>query len=92
MARRSGGRNARVALRTAKPAAEDRAVRPGMSGGKLRILTDSELEAVFETSLGLLEDLGMGQATPEFIDLVTGAGGRVGGLRPAVGSRRLRGL
>ncbi len=77
MARRSGGRNARVAMRTSKPAVEQRAVRPGMSGGKLRLLTDSELDAVFETSLGLLEDLGMGQATPEFIELVTGAGGRM---------------
>ena len=48
-----------------------------MSGGLYKPLTDAELDAVFDTALGLLEDLGMGQPTPEFIDLVTAAGGWV---------------
>ena len=48
-----------------------------MSGGSYKPLTDRELDLVFDTALGLLEDLGMGQATPEFIQLVITAGGWV---------------
>ena len=77
MARRSGGRAARVALRTNPLPADARAVRPGTSGGAFKPLSETEVVAVYESALGLLEDLGMGQATPEFIKLVTAAGGRV---------------
>ena len=77
MGRRSGGRAARVALRQAPPTEEARAVRPGMSGGRFKPLTDGECEEVFQAALGLLEDLGMGEATPEIRELVTAAGGRV---------------
>lgn len=48
-----------------------------MSGGKFRPLTDGECGDVFEAALSLLEDIGMGQATPEFIDLVTASGGHM---------------
>lgn len=77
MARRSGGRAARVALRQAPPAEDAQAVRPGMPGGRFKPLTDAECEDVLQTALGLLEDLGMGEATPEFRDIVTAAGGRI---------------
>lgn len=46
-----------------------------MEGGAYKPLSPAQLEAVFDAALGLLEDLGMGQATPEFVDLVTAAGG-----------------
>jgi trimethylamine--corrinoid protein Co-methyltransferase len=48
-----------------------------MSGGRFKPLTDSQCEEVFQAALGLLEDLGMGQATPEFRQVVIAAGGRV---------------
>lgn len=53
------------------------AVWPGMSGGAYRPLTERQMDEVLNASLGLLEDLGMGQATPEFIELVTAAGGHM---------------
>jgi len=77
MARRSGGRAARVALRGAPLADDARAVWPGMSGGKFKPLSDGECAEVFDASLSMLEDIGMGQATPEFIGLVTAAGGHM---------------
>ncbi len=75
MGRRAGGRAARIALRQAPLAEDARAVRPGMRGGAYRPLSDGQVDDVVEAALGLLEDLGMGQATTEFIDLVTAAGG-----------------
>lgn len=73
--RRAGGRNARVALRSAPPADDALAIWPGMSGGAYRPLTDQQMEQVLDASFRLLEEIGMGQATPEFKDLVTDAGG-----------------
>ncbi len=75
--RRAGGRAARVALRQAPLAEDARAVWPGMPGGRYKPLTDNECDQVFEAALELLEDVGMGQATPEFIELVTAAGGHM---------------
>ena len=48
-----------------------------MPGGKFKPLSDGECADVFEAALSMLEDIGMGQATPEFIDLVTTAGGHM---------------
>jgi trimethylamine--corrinoid protein Co-methyltransferase len=79
--RRAGGRAARVALREAPLAEEARAVRPGMSGGRFRPLTGQQVTDVIDAALGLLADLGMGQATPEFVELVTAAGGSYDGDR-----------
>ena len=66
--RRAGGRDARVAKRSAEIPLEARAVQPGMPGGSYQPLSDEQMVQTFETSLALLEDIGMGQATPEFID------------------------
>ena len=48
-----------------------------MPGGAYRPLGEGQLTDIVEAALGLLEDLGMADATPELIALVTGAGGRV---------------
>ena len=77
MARRAGGRAARVAMREAPPAEDARAVRPGMPGGAYKPLSDGQCDDVFEAALGLLSELGMGQATPEIIEAVTANGGRM---------------
>jgi trimethylamine---corrinoid protein Co-methyltransferase len=46
-----------------------------MSGGAYKPLTDQQMEQVLDASFRLLGEIGMGQATPEFKDLVTAAGG-----------------
>ncbi len=66
-----------MALREAPLAEDARAVWPGIEGGKFKPLTDKECGEVFEAALTMLEDIGMGQATPEFIEIVTAAGGRM---------------
>ena len=75
--RRAGGRAARVALRAAKLEADRRPVQPGTSGGAYQPLTEAELQRVFDTALDLLENIGMGNPIPEFIEVVTEAGGHV---------------
>ena len=77
--RRAGGRAARVAARAAGPTADERAVRPGFEGGAYSPLTESDMQRVYETALDLIEEVGMGDPIPEFVDAVTGAGGHVDG-------------
>ncbi len=77
MARRSGGRAARKALREAPLEDDARAVWPGMPGGRFAPLTDQQCDQVVEAALTLLEQVGMGQATPEFTEIVTAAGGTI---------------
>jgi len=64
-------------MRAAKPEADQRPVWPGMSGGAFKPLSDTDMQRVYDTAIGLLEDVGMGNPIPDFIDVVTTAGGRV---------------
>ena len=73
--KREGGRAARVAARAAGPTGDEKAVRPGFTGGAYKPLTESEMQQVYDTALGLIEEIGMGTPVPEFIDVVTKAGG-----------------
>lgn len=73
--RRMGGRAARKALRAAPLAEEDKAVRPGMMGGRFKPLSDSDVNTVNEAVMDVLENLGLSQAIPSCIELVTNAGG-----------------
>ena len=75
--RRAGGRAARIAARAAGPKEIDRPVRPGQKGGTFRPLSESDMESVFEAALELLEEVGMGDPIPEFIEAVVNAGGWV---------------
>ncbi|MDW3219136.1 MAG: trimethylamine methyltransferase family protein [Acidimicrobiales bacterium] len=79
--RRSGGRAGRLAERAAPIAVDERAVRPGLPGGRYAPLSESDLQQVYDTALWLLENVGMGSPVPEFVQVVTGAGGRVDGDR-----------
>ena len=74
---RAGGRAARVAARAAGLADDEKAVRPGLSGGAYKPLTDSECRTVYDTALTLLDEFGMGSPIPEFIEVVVPAGGWV---------------
>jgi len=44
-------------------------------------MTDSDMRQVYETALWLLEHVGMGSPVPEFVEVVTKAGGHVDGDR-----------
>ena len=57
--RRSGGRRARVAQRAAPPARNP--CPPGQPGGAYRPLTETQLDAITDTALRLLAELGMGE-------------------------------
>ncbi len=74
--RRLGGRAARKAIRAAPLAEEDKAVRPGMRGGRFAPLTDADIIAVNDAVMDVLENIGLSQAIPSCIELVTQAGGQ----------------
>lgn len=66
--RRSGGRTARQAVRAASTGNE--AIRAGLSGGRFRPLSDPDMARVHEAALTILERTGLGDATPELLDLM----------------------
>ncbi|MEX0349472.1 MAG: trimethylamine methyltransferase family protein [Paracoccaceae bacterium] len=49
---------------------------PGVTSGRFKPLSESEVQLVAETAFSLLETLGLSQATPSMIEKVTAAGGR----------------
>ena len=75
--RRSGGRAGRIAERAAPLKVDERPVRPGLAGGKFKPLSETDMQQVYDTSLSLLEDVGMGSPVPEFVQVVTDAGGHL---------------
>lgn len=72
---RRNARAAKRALRAAPLAAEDRAVRPGMSSGRFRALTDTDMDKINEAAMTALSTIGLAQAIPSCIEAVTNAGG-----------------
>ena len=78
MARRSGGRKARQALRSA-PLAEDlKPVHPGEQGGRYRPLDESDVAAIDENIFRILAEVGFSQATPHCIEACTSVGAVLG--------------
>ena len=75
--RRSGGRASRIAARQAPLEVDVRPVRPGLPGGRLAPLTETDMQQVYDAAVALLSDLGMGSPIEEFIEVVTAAGGHV---------------
>ncbi len=72
--RRSGGRDARRALR-AQPLAEDkRPVRGGLTGGQYRPLSDAAVVRIHEAALQALEEVGLANAPASGVEILTGAG------------------
>ena len=76
--RRSGGRAARRALRAAPLAQDLRPVRPGMSGGTYKPLTDAEIQRIHAAALNALEEIGLADAPQSGIDYMVGAGAILG--------------
>ncbi len=74
MARRSGGRKARVAQRASPLAKEHKPVHPGESGGHFKPLKDDGVSAIRKNIFRILEEVGFGDATPHCIDTCTAIG------------------
>ena len=75
---RSGGRAARVALRSAPLAEDVRPVRPGMSGGQYKPLSDADVARIHGSALDALEQIGLSQAPPSGVEILTKAGAILG--------------
>ncbi len=77
-AARSGGRDARRALRAAPLADNIRPVRPGMSGGSYKPLTEAGVARIHQAALEALEVIGLSQAPASGVEILTGAGAILG--------------
>lgn len=76
--RRSGGREARRALRSAPLAEDIRPVRPGLTGGNYKPLSQNDLERIHEAVLTVLETIGFANAIPSCIEALTRVGAEHG--------------
>ena len=76
--RRSGGRSARHAARSAPLSDHIRPVRAGMEGGTLKPLSDADMARIHEAALRALEEIGLADAPPSGVDIMTGAGAMLG--------------
>lgn len=74
MGRRSGGRQAKIALRKAALAEDLRPVRAGISGGQYRPLKDTDVELINDTVFKILEEIGFADATEHCIETCTAIG------------------
>ena len=75
---RSGGRAARVALRSAPLSDEMRPVRPGLPGGQYKPLSDADVLRIHHAALDALEQIGLSQAPPSGVEIMTKAGAILG--------------
>ena len=75
---RAGGRAARVALRNAPLAEDIRPVRAGMPGGQYKPLSDADVARIHASALDALEEIGISQAPPSGIEIMTDAGAILG--------------
>ena len=78
MARRSGGRRARLARRSAPPEDTARPVRAGESGGQFKPLDNKDLAAITGNIFRILAEVGFADATPHCIETCTGVGAVLG--------------
>ena len=78
MVKRSGGREARKAVRAAPLAEHLKPVQAGESGGQYKPLTSSDVEAIRDTCYRILEDVGFADATPHCIETCTAIGAVMG--------------
>ena len=74
LSRRRGGREARRALRSRPIPMAEAAVRPGMTGGQYKPLTERDMQRIHEAALTLLETVGLAQAIPTCVEAMTARG------------------
>lgn len=77
-AARTGGRTARVAARSAALAEDQRPIRPGLKGGTYRPLSDAQIDRIHQAALTALEEIGLADAPPSGVEILTGAGAILG--------------
>ena len=73
------GRVARMAARAALLPLNLRPVWPGMVGGRYRPLDDVDVRRIHSAALDILEHIGMADAPPSGIELLTAAGATLEG-------------
>ncbi|TNJ46800.1 trimethylamine methyltransferase family protein [Phaeobacter sp. B1627] len=71
---RSGGRAARRAARSAPLTDDLRAIRPGLTGGSLKVLTEPEILRIHHAALEALERIGLADAPASGVARLTAAG------------------
>jgi trimethylamine--corrinoid protein Co-methyltransferase len=76
--RRSGGRSAKQALRAAPLANDLRPVRAGLSGGTYNPLSEAGVQRIHQAALDALEQIGLADAPPTGVEILTGAGAILG--------------
>jgi len=74
MGRRSGGRQAKIALRKAALSEDLKPVHAGETGGQYRPLKQADIEAINDTVFKILEEVGFAQATPYCIEVCVALG------------------
>jgi trimethylamine--corrinoid protein Co-methyltransferase len=78
MARRSGGRKSKVAIRSAPLTDKNKPIHPGESGGHYKPFENDDMEAVVENIYRILEEIGFNQATPHCVKTCTEYGATIG--------------
>ncbi|MHA1190296.1 MAG: trimethylamine methyltransferase family protein [Alphaproteobacteria bacterium] len=78
MSRRSGGRAARLAIRSRPLDRDTRPVRGGMDGGRYKPLDETGVQRINQAALDALEVIGIADAPPSGIEILTGAGAILG--------------
>ena len=76
--RRSGGRAARKAMRAAPLSRDVHPIRPGLEGGHYHPLSDADILRIHEAALEALETIGLADAPPSGVEILTGAGAILG--------------
>ncbi|MGO9632663.1 MAG: trimethylamine methyltransferase family protein [Steroidobacteraceae bacterium] len=74
---RGGARAARRAARSAPLPDSIRPVRPGMSSGRYKPLSDADVLRIHHAALDVLENIGLADATPSGIEYMTKAGAKL---------------
>ena len=74
--RRGGGRQSRIAARTA-PEIEINPCPPGQKGGAYRPLSDHDVDQVVTTAFRILNEIGMGEAPGILIETAVAGGATV---------------
>lgn len=76
--RRAGGRAARQALRAAPLTEDIKPIRPGMTGGTYKPLSQAGIERIHSAALDALEQIGLADAPQSGVDVMTQAGAQLG--------------
>ena len=76
--RKSGGREARIALRSTPLTEEEKPVKPGEIGGRYKPLSDKQVQAIEVNVYRILEEIGFADATPHCIETCVAFGAVMG--------------